>query len=171
MFVCAPIAILFSQSEVYDVDEVSLLSQTHQKVVWLNITMNKVAAMNVICSTYLQNREIKTHCYYNCTALVRFVRSVRMLRASKIVHKDKQIAYSTLRSHMLLYAHLPMLDTSIFFFSSFRYDRFYHIDEYIEYAKLKEKKNSTFLRRLNYLSHWRLKRENYCLEMQSNSRI
>lgn len=53
MLVCACITILLGKTKINDVDKIALLSQTHEEVVWLYISMNEVLGMNVLNSVDL----------------------------------------------------------------------------------------------------------------------
>lgn len=53
------IAVFFSQSEIYNIHEISLLSQAHQKIIWFDVPVDKIATMNVIRSTYLLELEYR----------------------------------------------------------------------------------------------------------------
>jgi len=51
---CPCISVFLGQPKVYYVHKVALFAETHQKVVWLNISMYQVLGMNVLHTTYLQ---------------------------------------------------------------------------------------------------------------------
>lgn len=55
VLVCSGIAILFGQTKVDDVDQVPFLAQTHQEVVWLHISVDKVLGVDVLNSTDLES--------------------------------------------------------------------------------------------------------------------
>ena len=57
VLVCASVAILLCQTKVNDIHYVSLLSQAHQKVVWLHITMNEVFGVDILQSVYLNRNK------------------------------------------------------------------------------------------------------------------
>ena len=50
------VAIFLGQAKVYDVDQVPLLPQPHQEVVWLHVPVDEVLGVNVLQSTYLRRR-------------------------------------------------------------------------------------------------------------------
>ncbi len=53
VLVCTGVTILLGQTKVNDVDEVSLLAQTHQEVVWLHVSVDEVLGMDVFDSADL----------------------------------------------------------------------------------------------------------------------
>lgn len=54
MLVGAGIPVLLGQTKVNDVDQVAFLSQPHEEVIWLHISMNEILRMNVLNTTYLE---------------------------------------------------------------------------------------------------------------------
>ena len=54
VLVCAGVPILLGQSKVDDVDQVALLAQTHQEVVWLHISVDEVLGVDVLDAAYLE---------------------------------------------------------------------------------------------------------------------
>jgi hypothetical protein len=60
MLVGACIPILLGQPKVNDVDQVAFLSQPHEEVIWLHISVDKILRMNVLNTTYLQRNKGKT---------------------------------------------------------------------------------------------------------------
>ena len=48
------IAVLLGQTKVDDVHQISLLTQPHQEVVRLHVTVDEVLGVNVLQSTYLK---------------------------------------------------------------------------------------------------------------------
>ena len=54
---CSCISELFRQSKINCINQIALLSQTHQEIVWLHITMNKIFAMNKLNATNLKNKQ------------------------------------------------------------------------------------------------------------------
>ncbi len=59
VLVGSSVPILLGQAKVNDIDKVALLAQTHQKVVWFHITVDKVFRVNVFNSVDLE-QDIKT---------------------------------------------------------------------------------------------------------------
>lgn len=57
VLVCAGIAVFLGQAEVDDVDQVALLAQPHQEVVWLHISVNEVLGVDVFNTADLEKRE------------------------------------------------------------------------------------------------------------------
>ncbi len=53
VLVCASIAVLLGQTKVNDVDQVALLAQPHQKVVWFHVSVDKVLRVDVFDSADL----------------------------------------------------------------------------------------------------------------------
>ena len=51
------IPVLLGQTKVYYIDQVSFLSQTHQEIVGLDISMDEVLGMNILYPTNLRKRE------------------------------------------------------------------------------------------------------------------
>ena len=60
VLVRASVAVLLRQAEVDDVDQVSLLAQSHQEVVWLHISVDEVLGVDVLNATDLKRREDDT---------------------------------------------------------------------------------------------------------------
>lgn len=54
MLVSAGVPVLLGQTKVNDVDQVAFLSQPHEEVIWLHISVDKILRMNVFNTTYLQ---------------------------------------------------------------------------------------------------------------------
>lgn len=48
VLVCASVAVFLGQAEVDDVDQVALLAQPHQKVVWLHVSVDEVLGVDVL---------------------------------------------------------------------------------------------------------------------------
>ena len=44
---CVDVSVLLGQAKVNDVDQVALLAQTHEEVVWLDVPMDKVLVMYI----------------------------------------------------------------------------------------------------------------------------
>lgn len=59
VLVSSAIPIFLGQAEVDDIYKITLFAQAHQKVVRLYISMNEVTTMDVIYSTYLQQKFMK----------------------------------------------------------------------------------------------------------------
>lgn len=57
MLVCARVAVFFGQAEVDDVDQVALLAQPHQEVVWLHVPVDEVFRVDVFDAAYLEAEE------------------------------------------------------------------------------------------------------------------
>lgn len=61
VLMCTCISVFFGKTKVYEIHQISFLSQTHQEVVWFYIPMNKILWVNVFDSAYLQNTKIAFH--------------------------------------------------------------------------------------------------------------
>lgn len=57
VLVGAGIPILLGQPEVNDINQVAFLSQPHEEVIWLHISVDKILRMNVLNTTYLQTEK------------------------------------------------------------------------------------------------------------------
>ena len=57
------IPVLLGQTKVYYIDQVSFLSQTHQEIVGLDISMDEVLGMNILYPTNLRKRESEKEDY------------------------------------------------------------------------------------------------------------
>lgn len=57
MLVGAGVSVLLGQTKVNDVDQVAFLSQPHEEVIWLHISVDKILRMNVLNTTYLQTEK------------------------------------------------------------------------------------------------------------------
>ncbi len=53
VLVCASISVLLGQTKVNDVDQVALLAQAHQEVVWFHVSVDKVLRVDVFDSADL----------------------------------------------------------------------------------------------------------------------
>ncbi len=53
MLMCSVVPKLLCQSEIDCIDEISFLSQTHQEIVWLDVAVDEVFAVNEFDSTDL----------------------------------------------------------------------------------------------------------------------
>lgn len=56
VLVCAGIAVFLGQAEVDDVDQVAFLTQPHQKVVWLYVSVDEVLGVDVFNTADLEGR-------------------------------------------------------------------------------------------------------------------
>lgn len=56
VLVCTSIPILFGKPKINNVDKVALFSQSHEKVVRLDITMNEVLGMNILYPANLKTK-------------------------------------------------------------------------------------------------------------------
>ena len=56
MLMCSGISVLFGKSKVNNVNQVSFLSQSHQKIVRFHITMNEIFGVDVLYPADLQQR-------------------------------------------------------------------------------------------------------------------
>lgn len=54
VLMCAGVAVLLSQAEVYDVDQVALLSEPHEEVVGLHVPVDEVLGVDVLDATDLR---------------------------------------------------------------------------------------------------------------------
>ena len=45
------VTVLFAEAEVYDVDHVQFLAHPHEKVVWLDVPVQKALGMHVLDTT------------------------------------------------------------------------------------------------------------------------
>lgn len=59
VLVCSGVAVLLGQAEVDDVDEVALLSETHQEVVGLHVSVDEVLQVDVFNPADLQQRVLR----------------------------------------------------------------------------------------------------------------
>ena len=53
MLMRSSISVLLSQTKVDNVDKIPFLAKTHQKIVWLHITMDKIFTVDIFYSAYL----------------------------------------------------------------------------------------------------------------------
>ena len=60
VLVSAGIAVFLCQTKVNDVDQVSLLPQSHQEVVRLHVAVDEILGVNVLQSTYLRRSRNNT---------------------------------------------------------------------------------------------------------------
>jgi hypothetical protein len=54
VLVCSCVTVFLGQTKVNDVDQVSFLSQAHQKIIRLHVPMNEVLGVDVLNAAYLQ---------------------------------------------------------------------------------------------------------------------
>lgn len=59
VLMCAGVTVFLGQAEVDDVDQVALLAQSHQEIVWLHISVDEVLGVNVLNATDLKWRVTK----------------------------------------------------------------------------------------------------------------
>lgn len=52
----AAVAVLLGQAEVDDVDQVALLAESHQEVVWLDVSVNETPRVDVVDARDLQTK-------------------------------------------------------------------------------------------------------------------
>lgn len=58
VLVCACVTIFLGQAKVDDVDEISLLAQAHQEVVWLYVSVDEVLGVDVLNSADLEGKTV-----------------------------------------------------------------------------------------------------------------
>lgn len=63
VLMCAGVTVFLGQAKVNDVNQVALLPQTHQEIVWLHISVNKVLGVNVFNAADLEKsiRKVRQH--------------------------------------------------------------------------------------------------------------
>lgn len=54
---CAGVAVFLGQAEVDDVDQVALLAQPHQEVVWLHVSVDEILGVDVFDAADLEAEE------------------------------------------------------------------------------------------------------------------
>lgn len=54
---CASITVLLGQTKVDNVDQIALFAQSHEKVVWLHISVDEVLGVDVFDTTDLKEEE------------------------------------------------------------------------------------------------------------------
>ncbi len=59
VLVCSCITVFLGQTKVNDVDQVAFLSQAHQKVIRLHISVNEVLGVDVLNAADLKNARLK----------------------------------------------------------------------------------------------------------------
>lgn len=63
------VSILFGETEIDDIDLVSSLANTHQEVVWLDVSMNEISRVDVLDSRDLRGVEGIELCELNVRAM------------------------------------------------------------------------------------------------------
>lgn len=56
VLVCASIAVFLGKAKVDDVDQVAFLTQPHQKVVWLHVSVDEILGVDVFNTADLEGR-------------------------------------------------------------------------------------------------------------------
>lgn len=58
MFIGSAITILLGKAKIYNVDQIATFTQTHKKIVWLDIPVYEVFTMYIFYSIQLKNKTI-----------------------------------------------------------------------------------------------------------------
>lgn len=88
MFVGTAIAVFFRQTEIYNIYEIPLLPQAHQKVIWLDVPVDKIAAMSIIRSTYLWESEYK-QIFYDLLSYFHMLDYIQKKKEEKQIDRKK----------------------------------------------------------------------------------
>jgi len=80
VLVCSCITVFLGQTKVNDVDQVAFLSQAHQKVIRLHISVNEVLGVDVLNAADLKNARLtkKTN-IKRCTSAANYFLLVNMI--------------------------------------------------------------------------------------------